>query len=172
MIDIRDRLTYANVLAAPLLLQEAIDTIDHLRAELDRERRWIKQLEICLMDSIERDNDREKRAGIRGARGEREFAEMLSNELGQVVKRKLGQARDGGDDIQVGRFRIEVKRREKLAIEAWCKQVEASCTVAADIAEDGQVREDVPVVVFRRNGEPWRAVVPAKWFIQAMREEL
>lgn len=57
MIDIRDRLTYANVLAAPLLLQEAIDTIDHLRAELDRERRWIKQLEICLMDSIERDND-------------------------------------------------------------------------------------------------------------------
>jgi hypothetical protein len=59
MIDIRDRLTYANVLAAPLLLQEAVDTIDHLRAELDRERRWIKQLEICLMDSIERDNDRE-----------------------------------------------------------------------------------------------------------------
>jgi Holliday junction resolvase len=61
----------------------------------------------------------------KGARGEREFAEMLSNELGQVVKRKLGQARDGGDDIQVGRFRIEVKRREKLAIEAWCKQVVA-----------------------------------------------
>ena len=59
MIDIRDRLTYANVLAAPLLLQEAIDTSDHLRAELDRERRWIKQLEICLMDSIERENDRE-----------------------------------------------------------------------------------------------------------------
>lgn len=59
MIDIRDRLTYANVLAAPLLLQEAVDTIDHLRAELDRERRWIKQLEICLMDSIERDNDRQ-----------------------------------------------------------------------------------------------------------------
>lgn len=59
MIDIRDRLTYSNVLAAPLLLREAIDTIDHLRAELERERRWIKQLEICLMDSIERENDRE-----------------------------------------------------------------------------------------------------------------
>jgi hypothetical protein len=39
----------------------------------------------------------------KGARGEREFAELLSNELGQVVKRKLGQARDGGDDISVGR---------------------------------------------------------------------
>ena len=108
----------------------------------------------------------------KGARGEREFAELLSNELGQVVKRKLGQARDGGDDIQVGRYRIEVKRREKLAIEAWCKQVEASCTVAADISEDGQVKDEVPVVVFRRNGEPWRAVVPAGWFIKAMREDL
>ena len=108
----------------------------------------------------------------KGARGEREFAEMLSNELGQVVKRKLGQARDGGDDIQVGRYRIEVKRREKLAIEAWCKQVEAACTTAAEIGDDGQVREDVPVVVFRRNGEPWRAVVPAKWFIEQMREDL
>jgi hypothetical protein len=108
----------------------------------------------------------------KGARGEREFAELLTNELGQVVKRKLGQARDGGDDIQVGRYRIEVKRREKLAIEAWCKQVEAACTAAADIGEDGQVNDWVPVVVFRRNGEPWRAVVPAMWFIKAMREDL
>ena len=58
MIDIRDRLTLASVLAAPLLLQEAIDTIDHLRAELERERRWIKQLEICVLDSIREDNDR------------------------------------------------------------------------------------------------------------------
>jgi hypothetical protein len=108
----------------------------------------------------------------KGARGEREFAELLSNELGQVVKRKLGQARDGGDDISVGRYRIEVKRREKLAIEAWCKQVEAACTTAADIGEDGKVQEQVPVVVFRRNGEPWRAVVPAAWFIHAMREDI
>jgi hypothetical protein len=58
VIDIRDRLTLASVLAAPLLLQEAIDTIDHLLAELERERRWIKQLEICVLDSIEKDNDR------------------------------------------------------------------------------------------------------------------
>lgn len=108
----------------------------------------------------------------KGARGEREFSDLLSNELGQVVKRKLGQARDGGDDIEVGRYRIEVKRREKLAIEAWCKQVEATCTTAAEIGEDGQVKPQVPVVVFRRNGQPWRAVVPAWWFIQAMREDL
>lgn len=97
----------------------------------------------------------------KGARGERELAEMLTNELGFDVKRKLGQARDGGDDVQVGKFRIEVKRREKLAIEAWCKQVEAA-------TQPGEV----PVVAFRRNGEPWRAVVPMAWMIAAMREEL
>jgi Holliday junction resolvase len=108
----------------------------------------------------------------KGARGEREFAELLSNELGQVVKRKLGQARDGGDDIQVGRYRIEVKRREKLAIEVWCKQVEAACTVAQDIDQDGRLAEPVPVVVFRRNGEPWRAVVPAAWLIAKIRDDL
>lgn len=96
----------------------------------------------------------------KGARGERELADLLSNELGQVVKRKLGQARDGGDDIQIGKFRIEVKRREKLAIEQWCKQVEAASEP-----------QDVPVVAFRRNGEPWRAVVPMAWLIAAIRAE-
>jgi len=52
MTDIRDRLTYANVLAAPLTLQEAIDTIDHLRADLERERKWVRTLEKCVMDNI------------------------------------------------------------------------------------------------------------------------
>lgn len=58
MTDIRDRLTYANVLVAPLLLQEAIDTITHLRADLERERRWVKQLETCVLDNIYKDYDR------------------------------------------------------------------------------------------------------------------
>ena len=98
----------------------------------------------------------------KGARGEREFANLLSNELGTVVKRKLGQARDSGDDIQVEQFRIEVKHCERLQIPAWCAQVEAAC----------QMPNEVPVVAFRRSGEPWRVVVPAKWFIRALREEL
>ena len=35
----------------------------------------------------------------KGARGENELAGILTDELGFVVKRKLGQARDGADDI-------------------------------------------------------------------------
>jgi hypothetical protein len=50
----------------------------------------------------------------KGARGENELAKLLSDELGFVVKRKLGQARDGADDIEVGPYRIECKRQETL----------------------------------------------------------
>lgn len=102
-----------------------------------------------------------RRARNKGAQGERELSGILSDRLGFVVKRNLGQARDGGDDITVGQYRIEVKRREALRIEDWCKQVEATC---------GPV--DVPVLAFRRNGEPWRCVVPLEWMIDQIRETL
>ena len=97
----------------------------------------------------------------KGAVAERELAAMLSDELGYPIKRKLGQAREGGDDIQVENYRLEVKRREKLAVESWCKQVE-------EVAEPGEW----PVVVFRRSGQKWRAVVPIELLIKAMREKL
>ena len=97
----------------------------------------------------------------KGAAGERELAAILTDNLGVVVKRKLGQARDGGDDIQIERFRIEVKRHERLQIKEWCKQIEAA-------SDPG----DIPIVCFRQNGEPWRAVVPLDFLITAIREEL
>jgi len=84
----------------------------------------------------------------KGAGAERELSALLSKALGIEIKRKLGQARDSGDDIQIGKYRIEVKRRETLAIMQWCKQVEACC-------QD----EDVPVVAFRQNGQDWRVVM-------------
>jgi Holliday junction resolvase len=63
----------------------------------------------------------------KGARGENELSKILTDELGFEVKRKLGQARDGGDDIQIGKYRIEVKRREALRLDDWCQQIEACC---------------------------------------------
>ncbi len=108
----------------------------------------------------------------KGANGERELAGILSDELGFVVKRKLGQARDGGHDIEVGHFLIEVKRQERLAIEEWCRQIECACTTYSQINETGALEPPVPVVVFRRNAQPWRAVVPLDFLIKAMREDL
>lgn len=97
----------------------------------------------------------------KGAAAEREFTGILSDHLGTVVKRKLGQARDSGDDVQVGKFRIEVKRRETLAIMQWCRQVEA-CSA----------EHEVPVVAFRQNGQDWRIVMKLKDFLPLMAGEL
>jgi Holliday junction resolvase len=102
-----------------------------------------------------------KMARNKGATGERELAAILTNELGFKVERKLGQARDGGDDIQIGKYRIEVKRRETLRPDAWAEQVEEACQPG-----------DVPVVAYRRNGKPWRVIVPLDWFIKQVRESI
>lgn len=97
----------------------------------------------------------------KGAAGERELAALLSDELGFVVKRNLGQARDGADDITVAQFRIEVKRQERLQVDKWCEQVE-SCAQP----------EEVPVLAYRRNGQPWRVCLLLKDFLPMMRDQL
>jgi hypothetical protein len=97
----------------------------------------------------------------KGASGELEAARILTDALGVAVKRKLGQARDGGDDIQIGRYRIEVKRRERLSIDEWSAQVEA-CAAPGE----------VPVVLYRRNGQPWRVCLRLDDWIPMLRDAL
>lgn len=97
----------------------------------------------------------------KGAAGERELATLLTNELGFVVKRNLGQARDGADDITIQHFRLEVKRQERLQIDAWSQQVEACAQP-----------NEVPVVVYRRNGQPWRVCLLLDDFIPMLRDQL
>jgi Holliday junction resolvase len=99
----------------------------------------------------------------KGAAAEREFCAVLSEHLGAVVKRKLGQARDSGDDVQVQRFRFEVKRRETLSLPAWCRQVELACKGDP---------EAIPVVAYRQNGQPWRVVLRLEDFLPLMAGEL
>lgn len=59
----------------------------------------------------------------KGAVGEREVAAIFSEALGQKFERNIGQARDGGNDIDVGPLVIEVKRRKSLTtIMSWLDQ--------------------------------------------------
>ena len=51
-----------------------------------------------------------KLAKDRGASYEREVCKALSDALGSKVTRVLGQARDGGSDIDLGPFMIDCKR--------------------------------------------------------------
>lgn len=97
----------------------------------------------------------------KGAAAERELTAYLTEALGFDIKRKLGQARDSGDDVQIGHFRIEVKRRETLAIMDWCRQVEACCGP-----------DDVPVVAFRQNNQGWRIVLKLDHFLPYLRHQL
>jgi Holliday junction resolvase len=86
----------------------------------------------------------------KGAAAERELCKLLSDELGVMVRRNVDQARSGGADcLQVDGFAIEVKRRETLARPTWWRQA----------VEQGAKASAEPMVFFRRNGEPWQALI-------------
>ena len=97
----------------------------------------------------------------KGAAGERELANILSEQLGWVVKRNIGQARDGGDDITVGKFRIESKRRRGIAVHKWVDQAIDACGP-----------NDVPIVACRGDGREWLVVMRLEDALPLIRGEL
>ena len=80
-----------------------------------------------------------KSARAKGHQAEREFIALLGE-----GKRNLQQTRDGGSDIELDLFSIEVKRQERPAFTAWVKQTLA------------QARGKIPVLAWRTNNHPWR----------------
>jgi hypothetical protein len=82
--------------------------------------------------------------------GERELCRLLSEELGVVVRRNVDQARSGGADcLELRGFAIECKRKEQLSRPAWWAQA----------VEQGGKCGNEPIVFYRRNGEPWQALI-------------
>lgn len=80
----------------------------------------------------------------RGAALERLIAKIFSEQLGVECKRKLGQARDGGIDLEPAYtdLAIEIKCRKTLGgIYQWMRQ-----------AVIGAARGKTPVVVMRQDG--------------------
>lgn len=89
---------------------------------------------------------------------------LLRDALGVDVHRNLSQTRDGGTDIAMGCFRIEVKRRRRIGnLYDWMAQSEASCT------EPGQI----PVVLSRADGKKqWLATLNFEDFCRLAGNEL
>ena len=86
----------------------------------------------------------------KGAVGERELFGKLSDELGIVVQRKLGAARDGGcDSLDVPGWVIEVKRTETLLLSAYWAQARRQAE-----ASGGDRR---PVLFWRKSRAKWVA---------------
>lgn len=91
----------------------------------------------------------------KGERIEREVCAIITQLTGEESKRKLGQAREGGGDVDWGPFLLEVKGRSTVAMPAWQKQV---CEA---VEGTGQV----PAVVWRRNGEKFWIALPFEEFV-------
>lgn len=108
-----------------------------------------------------------KLARDRGAQYEREVCKVIEDVIGVETKRKLGQARDSGNDIDIKRengtrFRLECKRRRTIGnLYEWLKQSEDSCGFG-----------DTAVVVCRGDGQKSLAVLDLKDFLMLVGNEL
>jgi Holliday junction resolvase len=92
----------------------------------------------------------------KGAAGEREFFKLLSASLGITVKRKLGQAREGGNDGDCGPLVIEVKRYRRFAV---ARHLEQAQRAAGDAGK-------LPMVALREDGGQWMVLMYAEHFFQ------
>lgn len=89
-----------------------------------------------------------KPSRTKGKTGEREIV-LLAKEAGfDKAHRSWQIPQPNGDIGGIPGVHLEVRRREGLAVEAWCREVEA------------KANDRIPVVAWRRNGEPWRATLP------------
>ena len=97
----------------------------------------------------------------KGATYERDVCSAIQDATGLDVKRNIGQSRDGGDDITLPPYRIECKRRAKIATYEFMDQCAKSC---------GQ--NDVPVVVMRGDGRESLVVMKFSDWIKLAKEEM
>jgi Holliday junction resolvase len=92
----------------------------------------------------------------KGARGEREWAQWLRDNLG--IEARRGQQFAGGTDspdvIGLEGTHCEVKRVEKLNISKAMEQAERDCG-----------DNNLPYVAHRKNGEEWLITIRARDFL-------
>lgn len=91
-----------------------------------------------------------KSSRTKGQVGEREICKILGDALSISLDRNLEQTRDGGCDIVLYHWAIEVKRQEKLQVDKWWEQ---ACVQAEDSHRH-------PVLIFRKSRNPWRVIMP------------
>jgi hypothetical protein len=112
----------------------------------------------------------------KGANGEREACALLSDHFGLPVKRNLSQTRDGEHDINLRPYRIEVKRRARIAnLYDWLNQ--ATLPLAATQPAEGAYRGEVvgctvPVVMMRADARGWIVCMHFSDWAKIAREEL
>ena len=94
----------------------------------------------------------------KGRSAEREV-ELRFQDAGFTTERAIGGRRQIAGDINVAGLAVEVRRREKLSIDAWSMA-----------PEDETPDHLTPVVVWRRSRAPWRVSLTLEDFIDLLRE--
>jgi Holliday junction resolvase len=86
----------------------------------------------------------------KGKRGELELAKLLRNQGHLDARRGQQYCGSNGDAdiIGVKGIHIECKRQNKVYDEMWVKQ-----------AEDDARKGEIPVVIYRRDGEQWKLII-------------
>lgn len=113
----------------------------------------------------------------KGASYEREVAAVFSAALDADFKRNIGQARDGGNDIDVGPLVVECKRRKTLkTIRDWFDQAKAACAKRNN-AEFWSLDSDVqtpaiPTIVCREDNGESLVIIRLSDFLILTRDEL
>lgn len=108
---------------------------------------------------------------VKGSVFEREVAAVFSAALGQDFKRNIGQARDGGNDIDVGPLVVECKRRKTMkTVYDWMRQAQA----AAAPRQIGlfETAEKIPVVVARADAEKPLVILGLDDFVALAKDEV
>lgn len=98
----------------------------------------------------------------KGNGGEIEVCKLIFDNLGIEVHRNLQQTRDGGADIKLKPYSIEVKRRAAIGnIYDWMSQATSGCDTA-----------ERPIVVCRADRKQWLAILPIEELFRLIREEV
>lgn len=98
----------------------------------------------------------------KGANGELEVCRLIADHLGIQAKRNLTQTREGGADIKLASYSLEVKRRARIGnIYEWMGQARKACTP-----------EERPIVLCRADSKQWLAIIPIEELFRLIREEI
>lgn len=94
----------------------------------------------------------------KGRSAEREV-ELRFQDAGFTTDRNIGGRKQIAGDINVAGLAVEVRRREKLSLDAW------------SMAHEDETPDHLtPVVVYRRSRAPWRCSLLLEDLIDLLRE--
>lgn len=99
----------------------------------------------------------------KGKRAELEVANILKAHGYEDAKRTAqycGNTGDAADVTGLRGFHIEVKYQEQIRLDEWIAQAKRDATFSGDI----------PIVVHRKNGQPWRVTLDFETFLDIVKD--